>query len=473
MAVAKPRETVELQAIARVLDTSPVSGRRVLVWGLAASGIGLDGFDLFIMTAAGPIIVADFGLDPWQKALAVGAAVIGAVPGAIISGRIADRIGRRRMMALDLILFIVSAILSACAWNIWALVAFRLLQGAAIGAEYPLSSSYISEVMPARSRGRWMTGAFAFQAVGMILGAGVGFLVLELDPSLGAWRWMLLAGVVPAVIVAIMRTRVPESPRWEAQYGHPKRAERATVWLTGVAPTPTDADRKAAEKVLLGNPPANELFRPRHRRALALTSVPWFLMDIALYGVGLFTTSILLMLLAPSASSDTTFVSDDFVGQVKMATAAASLTDLFLVAGFLINMILVERAGRIRLQIIGFLGMAVGMGVLAWQGKAGEAFLVLGAFAIFNLFLNAGPNATTYLLAAEAFPTRIRAQGAGLAAAAGKAGAVIGTFLLPMATSWFGLGPALGVIAALCVAGAIVTWSLRITTTGGVDLPDQ
>lgn len=470
--MAKPRQTVELHAIVRVLDTSPVSRRRVLVWALAAAGIGLDGFDLFIMTAAGPIIVADFGLDTWQKSLAVGAAVIGAVPGAIVSGRIADRIGRRRMMAFDLALFVVSAILSALAWNLPSLIVFRLLQGVAIGAEYPLSSSYISEVMPAHSRGRWMTAAFSFQAVGMLAGAGVGYLVLNLDPTMGAWRWMLLAGVIPAVIVAILRARVPESPRWEAQFGHVKRAIKATVWLTGVDPEPTAADRKAAEKVALPPPSAGEVFARPHRRALALSSVPWFLMDIALYGIGLFTTSILLIMFHPSTSADTTFLSDDFITQLRQATAGAALTDLFLVIGFVINILLVERAGRIRLQVIGFLGMAVGLSVLAWQGKEGVALVVLGSFALFNLFMNAGPNATTYLMAAEVFPTRMRAQGAGLAAAAGKVGAVIGTFLLPLATSAMGMGPALGIVAALCVVGAVVTYVLRINTTG-IDLPDQ
>jgi len=116
-------------AVARVLDEAPVSRRRLGVWALAASGIGLDGYDLFIMSVAGPLIVADLGLSSWQDSVAVGAAVLGAVPGALLSGRIADRIGRRAMLKIDLILFLVTAILSAFAWDVWSLAVFPLPAG--------------------------------------------------------------------------------------------------------------------------------------------------------------------------------------------------------------------------------------------------------------------------------------------------------------------------------------------------------
>ena len=165
-------------AIGRTLDDEPVTKRRRYVWFLASAGIGLDGYDLFIMSAAGPLIVADLGLDTWQKSIAVGAAVLGAVPGALLGGRLADRIGRQRMLKIDLFVFVVTAVLSAFAWNVASLAVFRFLQGAAVGAEYPLSASMVSEVMPARSRGRWMTGAFSFQAVGMVAASAVATALL-------------------------------------------------------------------------------------------------------------------------------------------------------------------------------------------------------------------------------------------------------------------------------------------------------
>ncbi len=454
-------------AVGRVLDTAPVRKRRLGVWALAASGIGLDGYDLFIMSVAGPLIVADLGLDSWQTSVAVGAAVLGAVPGALLSGRIADRIGRRAMLKIDLVLFLVTAIASAFAWDVWSLAVFRFLQGAAVGAEYPLSASMVSEVMPARKRGVWMTGAFSFQAVGMVLGAVAGFVLLTLMPDEGTWRWMLLSGVVPAVIVAIMRLRIPESPRWEAERGNLDQAELDTEWLTGERPTITDEDIAWAQVYEAGPQPRmtfKDLWAPIRRRALVLTTVPWFLMDIALYGIGLFTPTILAGL--TGADPNTHMAKDDFIAADIAATGQAAFTDLFLIVGFILNMILVERAGRIRLQVVGFLGMGLGLGTLAVVGSGGPLWILLGSFVMFNTMVNMGPNATTYLLPAEVFPTRLRATGHGVAAAAGKVGAVIGTFFLPLATSALGLGPSVGVIAALAVVGAFVTFFFRIETRG-------
>ncbi len=459
-------------AIARVLDQAPVRRRRLVVWALAASGIGLDGYDLFIMSVAGPLIVADLGLSDWQDSVAVGAAVLGAVPGALLSGRIADRIGRRAMLKIDLILFIASAIASAFAWDVWSLALFRFLQGAAVGAEYPLSASMVSEVMPAKKRGVWMTGAFSFQALGMVLGAGVGFLLLTWMPEETTWRLMLLSGVVPAVIVAVLRLRIPESPRWEAEQGNLDQAEQDTEWLTGERPVVTDEDRALSEVFDSGPQPRmtyKDLWAPIRRRALILTTVPWFLMDIALYGIGLFTPSILAGL--SGADSNTHMAKDDFIAADIAATGQAAFTDLFLIVGFVLNMLLVERAGRIRLQILGFVGMAFGLGTLAVVGTSGPMWVLLGGFIVFNTMVNLGPNATTYLLPAEVFPTRLRATGHGVAAAAGKVGAVVGTFFLPLATNAFGLSPTVGVIAVAAALGAIVTYRARIET-GGKELRD-
>ena len=460
-------------AVGRTLDNAPMSRRRLGVWALAASGIGLDGYDLFIMSVAGPLIVADWGLDPWQKSLAVGAAVVGAVPGALFSGRIADRIGRQRMLKIDIVLFVVTAILSALSWNVWSLVFFRLLQGMAVGAEYPLSASMIAEVMPAKNRGKWMTGAFSFQALGMVAGAIVGFAILSIYPQVGAWRWMLLSGVIPAIVVAVLRMRVPESPRWEANQGNIEQAEQDTKWLTGLAPEVTTEDELFAQVYGRGPQPragAKELLKPIWRRALIFTAIPWFLMDIALYGIGLYTPAILMGLTNGSnAVTDTTFIKDDII-----ATQQAAFTDIFLIVGFAINILLVERTGRIRLQLVGFVGMALSLGALAYTGKGGPEWTILLAFIAFNTLMNAGPNATTYLLPAEVYPTLIRATGHGIAAASGKVGAVIGTFFLPVAVASFGLSPSIAVIALLTGVGAIVTWFFRIETRGkGLEANDE
>lgn len=439
------------------------------LWALAACGIGLDGFDLFIMSTAGPLIVADFGLDPWAKSVAVGAAVLGAVPGALVSGRLADRIGRQTMLRIDIALFAVTAVLCAIAPNVWWLAAFRFLQGFAVGAEYPLSASLISEIMPSRSRAQWITGAFAFQALGMAAAALTSVLILQVVDDVSAWRWMLLAGAVPATIVALLRLGKPESPRWEASRGRLDDADRGTRWLLGAEPTVTDADRSAVASTW-DRPPESarfrEIWQPGLRRVLFLTTVPWLLMDIALYGVGLFAPSLITGLLfgENAESGGTHFLRDDFE-----ATAITGATDMFLVIGFVLTILFVRRIGQVRLQVIGFLGMTLGLGILAATGKEGSAALIILGFVVFNLMVNFGPNATTYMLPAQLFPTRLRATGHGAASASGKVGAVIGTFALSPAVAAFGISPVMAVIAALSLVGAVVTVIARVEPRPDLD----
>jgi MFS family permease len=449
-------------AVNRSLDGGPITRNRTTLWALAACGIGLDGFDLFIMSTAGPLIAADFGLDPWMKSIAVGAAVLGAVPGALVSGRLADRIGRQNMLKIDIALFAATAVLSALAPNIWWLAAFRFLQGFAVGAEYPLSASLISEIMPSRSRAQWITAAFAFQALGMAAAALSSVLILQVVQDVSAWRWMLLAGAVPATIIALLRLGKPESPRWEAGRGRLDYAERGTAWLLGSPPVVTEEDLASVADTW-DRPPEStrmrELWQPGLRRVLVLTAVPWFLMDISLYGVGLFTPSLITgLLFSPEdESGGTHFLRDDFE-----ATAITGATDMFLVVGFLLTILFVRRIGQIRLQVIGFLGMTIGLAVLALSGTDGAPALVILGFVVFNLMVNFGPNATTYMIPAQLYPTRLRATGHGTAAAAGKVGAVIGTFALSPAVAAFGISPVMAVIAVLSLAGAIVTVLARV-----------
>lgn len=181
-------------------------------------------------------------------------------------------------------------------------------------------------------------------------------------------------------------------------------------------------------------------------------------MDIALYGVGLFAPTIITGLpFSNGATGATSFLRDDF-----QATAITGFTDVFLVLGFLLTIVFVNRIGQIRVQVMGFAGMTIGMGILAVTGKDGAEVWVLLGFVIFNLMLNFGPNATTYMLPAQLFPTHIRATGHGASVAAGKVGAVIGTFLLSPAVAAFGLSWVMGTIALLAFAGGVITLAFRV-----------
>lgn len=453
-------------ALGESLDQAPMSRLHRRFWLLAALGIMLDGFDFFIIGVANPLIAQEFGLSDVEKGLVSAAAIVGAIVGAGFLGPLADKVGRRRLFRLDLWLFVAFSLLCVLAWDVWSLIGFRFVLGIAIGLDYPIAASYLAEILPAKARGRWLVGAFSLQAAGILLGALVGVVVLGLLPEIESWRIMLGFGALPALVIIWLRRRTPESPRWLAQNGREREAEEIGEALAGHPVAVTDADRARREA-----PPeglrafvAPQLFSKRLRRLTILTAVPWFLMDMATYGVGIFTPTLLAALAL--AGPDATFMADDIA-----STEGTALLDVFLVVGFGIAILLVERVGRIRLQLVGFLGMAVALATLSvadgLSGGGDEHLpLVVLGFALFNTAMNAGPNATTYALPAEVFPGEVRAAGHGFAAACAKTGAALGVFLFPILLADLGSSTLLAILAGTSLAGLAVTWCFRVEPKG-------
>ena len=206
------------------------------------------------------------------------------------------------------------------------------------------------------------------------------------------------------------------------------------------------------------------LFKKNMIRRTIFTAVPWFLMDIATYGVGIFTPTLLAAIAVKGAN--TNFLTDDIT-----ATAGTAILDVFLPLGFLTAILLVDRVGRVPLQMAGFAMMTIALVILAvGEGLSGgpEAHLplVLVGFAIFNFFMNAGPNSTTYALPAEVFPSEIRAAGHGFAAACAKLGAAVGVFLFPILLDSIGTSALLYCVAGTTLLALVITRVFRVETMG-------
>ncbi|MFZ9034845.1 MAG: MFS transporter [Francisellaceae bacterium] len=430
------------------------------IWFLSAMGVFMDGFDLFIIAVAIPLIAHQCISDPafaghfyggsgTELATLLGligaATPIGAIFGAAIFGRFTDKLGRKAILILSIVFFVIFTAASAIAWGPISLIVFRFLLGIGIGADYPTGSTYVSETMPEHLKGKMLIGSFSFQAIGAISGAILGLIILVTYPETSSWRWMLGAGVIPAVIVLFLRMSLPESPKWLAE-----KAAAAT--------RPSIA--QSATKENIEKTSFLSLFNKKYARRTVLTSTSWFLMDVSLYGVGFFTP----LILAGFGSQNS-----DFIAQDIFATSSAIALDMFLIIGFIMALILVDRIGRIRLQKIGFLGMSAGLLLLAistvYAGTIATILLFAG-FILFNIMVNCGPNPTTYMLPAEVFPTKIRATGHGFASCCGKTGAAVGIFILPVLKASWGLGPTMVVICITAFSGFIITALLGIETKG-------
>lgn len=428
---------------------------------LSTGGTLLDGYAIFVLGVAMPIIVAEFRIQPDVVGLIGASLVFGAVIGAGVGGPMSDRLGRKKLMLADMIIIAVGASISALAKEPAMLFIGQLFVGAGVGIDFPVSSSYVSEILPKRSRSRMMVATIACQSVGMLLAAAITLLLLK-SGSVQAWRLFMATEGAVALLFFLSRLSAPESPHWLMSRGRFAKAAQAFIRIVpeerqAVLPLTSD-DEEPADPVPHVNGGLLLLFSRHYRAPTALVTLPWFLMDIATYGVGLFTPTILGAIGISERMRGLT--AHDFA-----LAKGSALIDLFLLVGFLLGVWMVPRFGRIRMQVIGFAGMAVGMlMLLAAVGLTNSSLhipLVFAGFILFNLLMNAGPNSTTFTLAPMLFPTQLRGTAGGFAAGVAKLGATLGVFLLPILKEKFGVPTVLGIVSVVSVLGLMVTLALR------------
>jgi MFS family permease len=449
------------QRLTSLLDGSPLKPIQRWLWVLSTGGTLLDGFVIFVLGVAIPLIIAEFNLTSGVVGLIGASLVFGAVFGAGLGGPIADHLGRKKLMLADMIIIAAGAATSALANGFPMLFMGQLLVGVGVGIDFPASSSYVSEVLPKRSRARMMVATIACQSVGMLLAATITLPLLKNVHSAQNWRLFLATEAVIALVFFLLRLSEPDSPHWLMTQGKFAEAARsfirimpeqreAVLQITGDA-----GNQGVANAVAPAKPPGIAiLFSPAYRARTVLVAVPWFLMDIATYGVGLFTPIILGAIDVSGTQGGVT--AHDFVD----ARGSAAI-DLFLLVGFLVGIWAVPRFGRIRMQVIGFASMAFGMLLLIRAvhlvNSSLHIPLVFTGFILFNLLMNAGPNSTTFTLAPILFPTELRATASGFAAGFAKIGATLGVFVLPILKGTFGVPAVLGMMAGVSILGLVVT----------------
>jgi MFS family permease len=442
-----------------------------LIWSLAAAGKFFVGYIVFITGVTLPLISREFDIGPAQNGLISAASLFGILLGAVGLGGMSDRFGRKPMFIFEMIVFVVFLVLLILCSNFLSVVICLFGLGVALGCDYPTAHMIISENIPSFTRGRLVLAAFGFQALGALGGTAVGFLVLSSLTDLSAWRWMYATAVIPALAVTIGRFYVTESANWLHARGAVEKAQRAATRLLVRKPQyPANitlvqrAVGTATDKQESG---FAALFAPQNRRATIFASVPWFLQDLGTYGIGIFTPTILAATFGGRVDHVRSIV--DLIADGMVAAKGAALITLLLIVGTIFAVLLADKVGRISLQVSGFLGCAAGLllASLSTYATGGTKLgLIVAGFMLFNFMTNLGPNAQTYLLAGEVFPTAIRGKGAGFAAAVGKIGAVATAFLFPIFLDTLGTTSLLYMLVLASILGAIVTWSYRIETTG-------
>lgn len=454
-------------------SSTPMTKMQKKIWGLAGAGKFFEGLVVFMTGVALPLIVADFGLNAAQKGMVSASSLFGILVGATALGGLADKFGRKTMFIVEMVIFAVFLALVCFSPTFETLVIFLFGLGLALGCDYPTAHMVISESIPGRTRGRLVLGAFGFQAVGALVGAGVGYLILGGDQSLSAWRWMYATAIIPAIAVIFGRFTISESSHWLSARGSIDKAQSELAKLLNRVPrypknvklisqTATD---ESSEKTDKGG--FFSLFNKKNRRATILASVPWFLQDLGTYGIGIFTPTILASAVGAKIVHPHNVAA--IVQNEMLAAKGAAFLDVFLIIGIIAAVLLTDKLGRIKLQTIGFIGCAIGLALasasMSIEGPA-QTILLFGGFMLFNFMTNAGPNAQTYLISGEVFPTKIRGAGAGFAASFAKIGAVSTAFLFPILIKDIGETTVLYILIGTSLLGAIVTWLFKIETKG-------
>ncbi|XP_030549464.1 inorganic phosphate transporter 1-4-like [Rhodamnia argentea] len=451
--------------VLHVLDQAKTQLYHFTAVVIAGMGFFTDAYDLFCISLVTKLLGRIYyyvpgsskpGSLPPNAASAVnGVALCGTLAGQLFFGWLGDKLGRKRVYGITLMLMVGCSIASGLSFGsspravMATLCFFRFWLGFGIGGDYPLSATIMAEYSNKKTRGSFIAAVFAMQGFGILAGGTVAIVLSSIfgalypappfakDP-LGStvpqadyvWRIILMFGALPAALTYYWRMKMPETPRYTALVA--KNAEKTCADMSKVLQVDIPVEKQDLESQNQGKTASFGLFSKeflrRHGLHLLGTTSTWFLLDIAYYSQNLFQKDIFSAVgWLPAAKSMSG------LGELYMISRAQTLIALCgTVPGYWFTVFLIDRIGRFTIQFVGFAFMSVFMFALAipyhhWTLKENHiGFVVMYGLTFF--FANFGPNSTTFVVPAEIFPARLRATCHGISAASGKAGAIVGAF---------------------------------------------
>ena len=425
------------------------------------SGMGFftDAYDLFIIGVAMALIKDEWHIGATEEGLVASTALLASAVGAVLFGRVADMLGRKRIYGYEVLVLAVGAVASAFSPSIWWLIFFRIVLGIGIGGDYPVSATIMSEYASKRTRGMMVTLVFTMQAAGLIVGPllSAALLVTSLSHDV-IWRILLAAGAVPAMSVFWMRRHLAETPRYLLATGQHDAFGEAASHVLGEMENGGGGRRAPDRRARVREPFWQGFQKLISERSFLVrligASLAWAFMDFAYYG-NTVSSPMVLAAMSPNKS-----LLNHTLMQLAIFTIAAA-------PGYLIAAATMDRLGRKTIQMVGFVMMAISFGAIALI--PGVEHLVLSFLIIYGVsyfFTEFGPNSTTFVYPAEIFPVTARTTGHGIAAATGKLGGFLGVFLFPILMAAGGLIAAEAAAAIVSVLGAIVTLTMLPETKG-------
>jgi putative MFS transporter len=424
------------QQFLKEMDVLKPQKYHYFITALSDAGYFLDGYDLLVIGPALIFIGPLFGLSPAVSALIGVSTIIGQLFGGAIFGFIADLKGRKVIYQWDMLIFAVFAILSGLSTNATELIIFRALLGLAIGADYTLTLSIIGEYSPVKGRGKFLGTGLMSWWIGGTVAVALGLLFLPFGDI--AWRYLLAAGAIPAIVVLVLRRNVEETPRFAAEMNNTREISEIKRKF-GI-----NRDEVTVNSTVDGN-----ISKPDYSRRSAFVFVSWFLNDLIFYGIGIYTTVLLVELGYSTHAGSLTLTLMLYIIGVFGTLAFVFTADIF---------------GRKKWQAYTFLLQGLALLVLGLYAiiirSAPPILLLFPMFAIFYFANAGGTGETTGIFVSELFPTRHRTTALGAGTAISRVGAIISAVVFPITLTLYGIIPMEMLLFVVGLTGFLVTMFL-------------
>lgn len=427
-----------------------------LVAGIAAMAGFLFGFDEGVIAGAEESLVQTFPMTPFIQGFMTAAVPLGALFGAVLAGRIADRYGRRRVLLAAAVVFFVGSLLAAAAQSVVELTLARLMLGVAIGVSGMVAPLYLSESADSRRRGMLVATYQLMITIGILVAYFVDYILIEVG-----WRAMFACGAVPALLLFVGSLVIPESPRWLALRGRIEEARAVLMRLRRGDTATVVAELASIDSVTHGQ-------KARFRDLFSRRIRPAALAAFGLYVFQQLSGINAVIYYAPSIFANTGFESHS---ATLLATVGVGTVN---VLATIVALWLIDRLGRRPLLFIGLSGTVVSLAAIAatvtWGGPEWAFVSVIGLMVYIAAFaISLGP--VPHVMMSEVFPLALRGRGMGLASVANWGFNYVVVLLFPVALAGLGIGAVMAAFGVVCLVGIVFTLRF-VPETKGVTLEE-
>ena len=434
------------------LDGLPLSRWHGMLMTICCLGLLFDCYDITIIGVVLPKLVPLWKLSPVQTGMLASGGFIGMIAGSLLFGILADAIGRWKVFQLTLLTYALLTGACALTTGFTSMFMLRIAVGFGIGGLFPVDAAYLTEYVPSRYRGRFLGWFNAFSPFGNALAFVVGFLVVV---PIG-WRWGFLLGIIPALLLILIRRGLPESVRYLVQKNRIPEAvrvvERLEQRILGRVTVPYKEAVETEQLVRSQSPEVKvripDLFKGGLARSTIMVCALWFCLNYVIYGINLWLPILLTRELGYSLGRGLMFLA---IGNIIGTLGQFS-------AGF--NLDYLGRRPTIAYSMI-LLGLSPYF--LFWLGKEPALGPIL---LIIQYIFTSSSFAAIYAYTPESFPTRVRGTGLGFAAAVGRGGGMLGPTIMGLIYSTGGLRWALNINLMVVVAAVVVVLTLGRETRG-------